>query len=604
MLPKTCKVLPTSVRLGSEENIAQEMAVQDKFFLWLYVAHWLAAVTLIPFGYGTYMLGAVGAGIFVAIAAAAYHFFKSKLTCRLVMGMLMMGFSALFIQQTMGRIETHFHVFGGMAFLLVYRDWRVILAAVVTVALHHGFFTWLQLNEFVAMGTPIIVFNYDCGWDIVLLHAAWVIFEGAVLVYLSHHLFQEKVRNTVFAEQIRYVADEEAENYSLLPAYPGHKAEAALLEMVNGFFEQRGRALSYTQDSARFISDESATLFATSTTMSDTATHLRSRLESLVSGLNNLSGELEQTTHSSEQASENIAHISRQAGNINKNAADVSASSVILAGHISKGNDSLALVNKGLADTSRDLSIAAEKSVAGRDATEATGKQMAVLIEYAGKIDEVVKLINKIADQTNLLALNAAIEAAKAGTVGEGFAVVAGEIKALATQTTEATQLIAEQVARIQTECSASYQSIGEASTLIRDLNQLVIKVSRSVEDQSEQFNHISHSMEESNRATQNLAGKVGDISTDVGGLAENIGQAASGAQAVAVSLESIAELSRSMKQDLTGVNQMARDTTHSADEVKKAAEEMRGKARGLSAVLKNGGEEGSVENLVSESAA
>lgn len=85
------------------------------------------------------------------------------------------SFSALLIHLTGGRIETHFHVFGSLAFVALYRDWRVLITATLVVALDHllrGF--WFPVSVY---GVP-----FASVWR-TIEHALWVVFEDTVLIW-------------------------------------------------------------------------------------------------------------------------------------------------------------------------------------------------------------------------------------------------------------------------------------------------------------------------------------------------------------------------------------------------------------------------------------
>jgi len=93
---------------------------------------------------------------------------------RLTIGVAQMLMGALLIHLTGGRIETHFHVFGSLAFLAIYRDWRVLIPATIVVALDH-----LLRGVFWPQSVYGVLVASQWRW---LEHAAWVIFEDVFLL--------------------------------------------------------------------------------------------------------------------------------------------------------------------------------------------------------------------------------------------------------------------------------------------------------------------------------------------------------------------------------------------------------------------------------------
>jgi methyl-accepting chemotaxis protein len=131
------------------------------------------------------------------------------------------------------------------------------------------------------------------------------------------------------------------------------------------------------------------------------------------------------------------------------------------------------------------------------------------LATSAKRIGEVVELIKGIADQTNLLALNATIEAARAGEAGKGFAIVAQEVKNLASQTGNATEDIAAQIGSIRGAVEGAVGAMSRIEAVIQRINENALSIGRSVNMQADVTTEIASAISQVAASSQSVAADV-----------------------------------------------------------------------------------------------
>jgi methyl-accepting chemotaxis protein len=160
----------------------------------------------------------------------------------------------------------------------------------------------------------------------------------------------------------------------------------------------------------------------------------------------------------------------------------------------------------------RQVQDSARKAQEAVRLAEATDTQVSELLDAAGRIGDVVKLITAVADQTNLLALNATIEAARAGEAGKGFAVVASEVKALAGQTARATEAISAQIVSMQQATREAASSIRTIGASIVDVSEISAAIAAAVEQQGAATGEIARNVQEAARGTAEVASNITEV--------------------------------------------------------------------------------------------
>lgn len=507
---------------------------------WIYNAWTPALAVGAPLALGAFWLSRTRAG------AAGTRF---------LIGLAFMAFSALFIHQAKGLIEMHFHIFASLAFLLSYRDWRVPVAAAAFIAVHHVLFHILQ-----GMGVGVYVLNHSVGGHlIIVVHALFVVFETAVLVFLALGLEKEANTTQAVFESL------EAAGEGRLDVVPAGEGVAAAVRTVltavqtlDAHAVELGRAVEEKRAMNVTSRDLKGAFAAVSDRMIEgaaTVEALRQKNEADMQATHNFlgaltpvitalrDGDLTRTVATGFGADydRTATDLNSAIGQLRDAIGELNASSRQIDGassEIANGADSLAQVSSEQAATLEEISASVVELASLGQATtnnvrdaklttstatksaEAGVEQVDRLIvamdgtrDAARETAKIVRTIDEIAFQTNLLALNASVEAARAGDAGRGFAVVADEVRALAMRCAEAArttaQLIEQAVQRVEGGVTIS-QEVGtqlkDVAHRIGSVNAVMEQIGQAAEGQQQGLTQMREAISQLNITVQQAA--------------------------------------------------------------------------------------------------
>jgi methyl-accepting chemotaxis protein len=147
-----------------------------------------------------------------------------------------------------------------------------------------------------------------------------------------------------------------------------------------------------------------------------------------------------------------------------------------------------------------------------------TEQRVSALSETVETIGSIIDIITGIAEQTNLLALNATIEAARAGDAGKGFSVVASEVKALASQTTKATEDIRRNIDAVRDATRDAVDSVRMISSSINGLDESAGAIAAAIEEQNAATSEISRNTNVTAERTLAITQAITDVVRSVSG--------------------------------------------------------------------------------------
>ncbi|MBU2491529.1 MAG: methyl-accepting chemotaxis protein [Bacteroidetes bacterium] len=234
--------------------------------------------------------------------------------------------------------------------------------------------------------------------------------------------------------------------------------------------------------------DETGKLLNTIKSMAD-------NLNGLISGVHESSLQVKSTANKIELSSSlqknKIQNFSEFTSSIAAASAQISATTKDLVSTMTNVANAASSTSDNANKKHDDINKMEAKMSELLEATSRISKKLSVLSKKATNINSVIVTINKVADQTNLLSLNAAIEAEKAGEYGQGFSVVATEIRRLSDQTSNATFDIEEMIKEMQTAVNAGVMEMDKFTDEVRKIVGVVNDVGRSIADTMKEFRDL-----------------------------------------------------------------------------------------------------------------
>lgn len=292
----------------------------------------------------------------------------------------------------------------------------------------------------------------------------------------------------------------------------------------------------------------------------DAIGRMGSALDAFLTDLRESIGTIAGQSHGLARSSESLAAVSEEmsatAEETAAQARTVSETSDNVAHRvreIDSGAVSITARVRDIATSAGEAANVAERAVTAARSASAT---ITALDKSSARIGKVIDVIRAIAQQTNMLALNAAIEAARAGAAGDGFAVVAQEVKSLAERTSGATLEVANVIAEIQQDSGAAVSAINEIGQVVDRIQGLQQAIAEAVHEHTAVVADMTVSIGGARAATEQIVQGIAGVAEAARGTSDGAESTQQSAQDLASYASALGELVARFRYELDEVDE------------------------------------------------
>lgn len=436
----------------------------------------------------------IASAILLIATQLAYSLFKGSIVFSILAGILMMLVSSSLIQSQLGMIEMHFHIFASMVIFLLYQKWQPIIAALVTTAIYHIGFMFVQMAGVHIGDMPIMIFSGPHHMGVMIVHCAFAISEAAVLIYMAFVMTKESSANMKIATAIEQISKHN--DLSVRVEKPVSNGEIAL----NNLLDRLSELFSDYQNIAKILVKSSNQISEVTKEASTSVEASKSRSQDAALASEEVSRSMKLVSENSSQSADIVRTLEQDTIQDSQQAHTIM----------------------------KDMELLAEDTSSISDSLQA-------LTSDVEAITQLLQSIRSISEQTNLLALNAAIEAARAGETGRGFAVVADEVRTLAQRSSQSTDEIEKVLVNLNASVGKTVSSMESGKERTNISVEHTLKISDGLLKRAQDVSKITES-------SQSIAQDTIEQERVIFSISEKVGQNAQAIQMLAELMKNLTE--------------------------------------------------------------